>query len=209
MLCKNVEKAETVAEEVRKSGEGGGVVVQKMDLASLKSVKEGCDQLGSSLDKIDVLINNAGVLLFGKTPEMRTEDGFEMQIGTNHFGHFLLTNLLMPLIQKAAPGARIVNVSSSSHEYGQIQWEDMNWERTPYDAGKAYNQSKLANVLFTKELARRVDGSGVNVYAVDPGSVNTDITRHFKDIHGSFKAAVLSLVKPFFKTAQAGAQTQG
>ena len=100
---------------------------------------------------------------------MITEDGFERQMGTNYFGHFLLTNLLMPLIKKAAPGARIINVSSIAHEYGQIQWEDINFEKTRYSAGKAHSQSKLANVLFTKELARRVDGSGVAVYAVNPG----------------------------------------
>ena len=99
MLCRNVEKGETAADEVRNSSKGD-VVVQKMDLASLKSVRECCEQLGKSLNKIDILINNAAV---GAIPKMRTEDGFEMQIGTNHFGHFLLTNLLMPLIKKAAP----------------------------------------------------------------------------------------------------------
>jgi len=201
MLCRNVEKGETAAKEVRKNSEGD-VVVQKMDLASLKSVRECCEQLGKSLNKIDILINNAGVMA---CPEMKTKDGFEMQIGTNHFGHFLLTNLLMPLIKEAAPGARIINVSSSTHEFGKIQWEDINWDKTPYSPFKAYSQSKLANVLFTKELARREDGSGVTVYALHPGAINTELFRHMQDIaYGSLIAAV---IKPFTKTAESGAQT--
>ena len=170
MLCRNVEKGETAADEVRGISEGD-VVVHKMDLASLKSVRECCEHLGNSLKKIDILINNAGVMY---CPEMKTEDGFEMTIGTNHFGHFLLTNLLMPLIKEAAPGARIINVSSKAHETGEIQWEDINWDKTPYSPFKAYHQSKLANVLFTKELARRVDGSGVAVYALHPGAIAQD-----------------------------------
>merc|ERR1712013_904816 len=138
MLCRNMEKGEEV--------------VHKLDLSSLASVRECAEQLGNSLEKIDILINNAGIMA---CPEMRTQEGFEMQIGTNHFGHFLLTNLVMPLLKKAAPTARIVNVSSLAHTRGQIQWDDINFEKTPYDAIKAYGQSKLANILFTKELARK------------------------------------------------------
>jgi NAD(P)-dependent dehydrogenase (short-subunit alcohol dehydrogenase family) len=128
-------------------------------------------------------------------PELRTEEGFEMQIGTNHFGHFLLTNLLMPLLKKAAPGARIVNVSSLAHEQGQIFWDDMNFERSPYDPIKAYSQSKLANVLFTKELARRNEGSGVTAYALHPGVIHTELGRHLKDTFGT---VAFYLTKPFF-----------
>jgi len=199
MLDVNVEKGELAADEVRKSSEGD-VIFQKIDLASLKSVRECCDQLGNSLDKIDILINNAGI---GAIPKRMTEDGLEKQIGTNYFGHFLLTNLLMPLIKKAAPGARIINVTSSAYKSGQIQWEDINWENTPYDSYRAYQQSKLAIVLFSKELARRVDGSGVTVYAVHPGVVNTskEITRLMKDKYGLLYGTL------YLKTAQAGAQT--
>ena len=90
------------------------------------------------MEKIDILINNAGVMT---CPLTRTEDGFEMQIGTNHFGHFLLTNLVMPLVKKAAPGARIVNVSSLAHESGVMQWDDINWNTTPYSPIKV-NRNK-------------------------------------------------------------------
>ena len=97
------------------------------------------------MEKIDILINNAGVMT---CPLTRTEDGFEMQIGTNHFGHFLLTNLVMPLVKKAAPGARIVNVSSLAHESGVMQWDDINWNTTPYSPIKVkQNKSKVQRFI--------------------------------------------------------------
>eukprot|EP00092_Neocalanus_flemingeri_P019775 GFUD01021415.1.p1 GENE.GFUD01021415.1~~GFUD01021415.1.p1 ORF type:complete len:334 (+),score=104.31 GFUD01021415.1:80-1081(+) len=202
MLCRNVEKAEEAAEEIRKATEGE-VVVHKLDLSSLASVRECAEQLGNSLEKIDILINNAGIMA---CPELRTTEGFEMQIGTNHFGHFLLTNLLMPQLKKAAPTARIVNVSSLAHERGRMQWEDINWDKTPYNAIQAYSQSKLANILFTKELARKGEGSGVNAYALHPGVINTELGRHLKDTFGP-AVMLWKLAVPFIKTPDSGAQT--
>merc|ERR1711971_228262 len=202
MLCRNVEKAEQAAEEIRKATEGE-VVVHKLDLASLASVRECAEQLGNSLEKIDILINNAGIMA---CPEMRTEEGFEMQIGTNHFGHFLLTNLLMPQLKKAAPTARLVNVSSLAHTRGQMQWEDINWKETPYNAIQAYGQSKLANILFTKELAKKGEGSGVNAYALHPGVINTELGRHLQDTFGPL-VVLWKLGMPFIKTPENGANT--
>jgi len=202
MLCRNVEKAEAAAEEIRKATEGE-VVVHKLDLASLASVRECAEQLGNSLEKIDILINNAGIMA---CPEMRTTEGFEMQIGTNHFGHFLLTNLLMPLLKKAAPTARIVNVSSLAHTRGQMQWDDINWKETPYNAIQAYGQSKLANILFTKELARKGEGSGVNAYALHPGVINTELGRHLQDTFGPL-VMLWKVAMPFIKTPESGANT--
>ena len=115
-------------------------------------------KLRRSFTKINILINNAGVMA---CPLTRTEDGFEMQLGTNHLGHLLLTTLLLPLVQRAAPGSRITTVSSMAQQFAQMQWEDLNWETVPYSAFGAYQQSKLANVLFMVELARRVEGTGV------------------------------------------------
>jgi len=203
ILCRNVERGEAAAEEIRKETEGE-VVVHRCDLASLKSVRECAEQLGNSLEKVDILINNAGVMT---CPESRTEEGFEMQFGTNHLGHFLLTNLMLPLIKRAAPGARIVNVSSLAHEQGSMQWDDLNWEKNPYSAINAYSQSKLANILFTKELARRGEGSGVTVYSLHPGVINTDLGRHIKDTFGPLGQCMFSLMKPFIKTVASGAQT--
>lgn len=202
MLCRNVDKAEEAAEEIRKATEGE-VVVHKLDLTSLASVRECAEQLGNSLEKIDILINNAGIMA---CPEMRTTEGFEMQIGTNHFGHFLLTNLLMPQLKKAAPTARIVNVSSLAHTRGQMQWDDINWKETPYNAIQAYGQSKLANILFTKELARKGEGSGVNAYALHPGVINTELGRHLQDTFGPL-VMLWKLAMPFIKTPESGANT--
>jgi len=203
MLCRSLERAEAAAQDIRKATEGE-VIVHKMDLASLDSIAECSDQLCNSLEKIDILINNAGVMM---CPDLKTEDGFEMQIGTNHFGHFYLTNLLMPLLKKAAPGARIVNVSSLAHENGRMQWEDINYEKTPYNPMKAYAQSKLANILFTKELARRGEGSGVNSYALHPGVIATELGRHFGDTYGCFAQCLGNCIKPLLKTPESGAQT--
>merc|ERR1712002_525683 len=195
ILCRDTEKGETAAAEIRDATKGE-VIVHKLDLADLASVRECAEQLGNSLEKIDILINNAGIMA---CPEMRTQEGFEMQIGTNHFGHFLLTNLLLPLIKRASPGARIVNVSSLAHEQGQIYWDDINFEKTPYSAIKAYAQSKLANILFTKELARRGEGSGVTVYALHPGVINTALSRHVSDTFGPLGQCMLVLGKPFIR----------
>ena len=203
MLCRSVDRAEAAANDIRKATEGE-VIVHKMDLASLESISACAEQLGNSLEKIDILINNAGVMM---CPDLKTEDGFEMQIGTNHFGHFYLTDLLMPLIKKAAPGARIVNVSSLAHESGSMQWDDINYEKTPYDAMKAYAQSKLANILFTKELARRGEGSGVTVYALHPGVVATELGRHMGDTFGCIASCIMGCIRPLLKTPEHGAQT--
>jgi len=203
MLCRSVDKAEAAADDIRSEAKGE-VVVLKMDLASLESIKVCVEQLKNILDKIDILINNAGVM---QCPDLKTKEGFEMQIGTNHFGHFYLTNLLMPLLKKAAPGARIVNVSSIAHNRGAIQWDDINFNKTPYDSSKAYAQSKLANILFTKELAKRLGGSGVTAYALHPGVVATELWRHMGDTNGCIGSLVAGFVSWLCKTPEAGAQT--
>lgn len=151
--------------------------------------------------RLDVLINNAGVF---QCPYTKTEDGFEMQFGVNHLGHFLLTNLLLGLLKSSAP-SRIVVVSSKLYKYGDINFEDLNSEQS-YNKSFGYSRSKLANILFTRELARRLEGTKVTVNALHPGIVRTNLGRH---IH------IPLLVKPlfnlvswaFFKTPVEGAQT--
>jgi len=202
MLCRDTAKANLAAQEI-KAETKGDVTVERMDLSSLNSVRDCVERLNKSLKKIDILINNAGVMM---CPLSRTEEGFEMQIGTNHFGHFYLTNLLLPLIKKAAPGARIVNVSSLAHKKANIYWDDINWEKNAYDPQKAYGQSKLANILFTQELAVRLEGSGVNVYSLHPGVIATELGRHIKEYLGIFSVA-LYVMRPFLKTPESGAQT--
>jgi NAD(P)-dependent dehydrogenase (short-subunit alcohol dehydrogenase family) len=148
----------------------GGAEVAVLDLASLDSVRAFARDW--SRQPIDLLINNAGVMI---PPLSRTADGFELQFGTNHLGHFALTNLLLPNVT-----GRVVTVSSSAHRYGRIDFDDLNWERRRYRAWRAYGQSKLANLLFTAELQRRLTeaGSPVLSMAAHPGYAATNLQSH-------------------------------
>ncbi|PSN43390.1 Retinol dehydrogenase 12 [Blattella germanica] len=141
-----------------------------------------------------------------RCPYSKTKDGIEMQLGVNHMGHFLLTNLLLDNLKASAP-SRIINVSSIAHHRGEIKKDDLNSEKH-YDGGDAYNQSKLANVLFTRELAKKLEGSGVTVNAVHPGIVDTEIIRHMSFFNSTLSAIFLKpLVWMFIKSARQGAQT--
>merc|ERR1719367_259462 len=182
MLCRDMEKAEKAAEEIREATKGE-VIVHKLDLADLASVRECAEQLGNSLEKIDILINNAGIMA---CPKMKTKDGFEMQFGTNHLGHFLLTELLMPLLHTSSASGftpRIIIVSSIQHEKGYINWADVQFEKDPekYKGFTAYNQSKLANVMHAKALARKHKTEGIKVYVLHPGVIGTDIVRNMQE----------------------------
>lgn len=158
---------------------GRDVQVRRLDLASLDSVREFADGLDGM---VEVLINNAGVMA---VPESRTADGFEMQIGTNHLGHFALTGLLLDRITD-----RVVTISSGAHRIGRIHLDDLNWERTAYKRWSAYGQSKLANLLFTYELARRLERSGSSVKAVaaHPGYASTNLQFHTATIQDKLMA---------------------
>ncbi|MEO5838735.1 MAG: SDR family NAD(P)-dependent oxidoreductase [Acidimicrobiales bacterium] len=145
-----------------------------LDLTSLASVREFAAWFAQRHDRLGILINNAGVMA---TPFERTADGFELQFGTNHLGHFLLTNLLTPLLIAGAP-ARVVNLSSGGHRSSDIIWDDPNYERRDYDKFEAYGQSKTANILFTAELDRRLRERGVRSFAVHPGMIATELGRH-------------------------------
>nr|XP_057913629.1 retinol dehydrogenase 14b [Doryrhamphus excisus] len=203
MACRDRKRAEEAARDIQEeSGPGQGeVVIKELDLASLKSVRKFCQEIQEEERKIDVLVNNAGVY---QCPYSKTEEGFEMQLGVNHLGHFLLTHLLLDLLKRSAP-SRIVVVSSKLYKYGHINFDDLNSENN-YDKAFCYSQSKLANLLFTLELAQRLEGTGVTVNALTPGIVRTGLGRH---VHIPFLAKPLfslaSMV--FFKTPLEGAQT--
>ena len=150
--------------------------------------------------QLHILINNAGVMI---CPKALTKDGFELQIGTNHMGHFLLTNLLLNLLKNSAP-SRIVVVSSIAHIPGYIKKNDLNSEKS-YNRFVAYCQSKLANILFSRSLSRKLEGTGVTVNSLHPGAVMTDLQRHINPV---LKYLSSPLQHIFFKTAVNGAQTQ-
>lgn len=157
----------------------GSIEVLPLDLGSLTSVRAFAKAFSARHERLDGLVNNAGVMA---CPQGKTADGFETQFGVNHLGHFLLTELLLETLKKSAP-SRIVCVSSVSHvgtkkQVGEIELDDPNYERRPYDKAMAYAQSKLANVLHAQELARRLDGTGVSAFSVHPGWVRTNLIQH-------------------------------
>lgn len=200
MACRDVDKAKTAAEEIKNATGSSDLVVKHLDLASLKSVRRFADDINASEKKLDILINNAGIM---RCPFWKTEDGFEMQFGVNHLGHFLLTNLLLDLLKKSAP-SRIVTVSSMAHERGTINFDDINSEKE-YNEGRSYSQSKIANVLFSRELSKKLEGTGVTTYSLHPGVIRTELTRHWEK--NQLWKMVFSILKYFIKTPVEGAQT--
>ena len=177
LACRSVEKGEAAVQTVKERSGNNDVVFSKLDLVSLQSVSDFCTRILAEERHIDLLINNAGVMM---PPYTTTEDGFELQIGVNHLAHFLLTNLLLERL-KEAPSARIVNVSSLAHIGGRINFNDLQSKKS-YSALLAYGQSKLANILFTRSLAKRLKGSNVTTYCLHPGLVRTELARHLSII---------------------------
>ena len=187
MACRSPEKARAAADGIIAEGVAGNVDVLPLDLADLASVRSFSDAFRSRYDRLDLLINNAGVMW---PPLSRTADGFELQFGTNHLGHFALTARLLERLRETG-GARVITVSSVSHRFGAIDFDDLQWQSRPYRPNRAYGQSKLANLLFTYELQRRVDRAGVRMLAAaaHPGFTGTDLQRH---------AGFVRLVSPWF-----------
>jgi NAD(P)-dependent dehydrogenase (short-subunit alcohol dehydrogenase family) len=198
LAVRNVEKGKAAADLIARATPGASVAIQELDLTSLDSVRAAADQLRADHDSIDLLINNAGVMF---TPKSTTKDGFELQFGTNHLGHFALTNLLLDRVL-AAPGSRIVTVSSVGHRFARagIRFDDLQWERS-YSRVGAYGQSKLANLMFTYELQRRLQGTNTIAAAAHPGGSRTELTRNLPPLIG----AATRFVEPLFQGADMGA----
>jgi NAD(P)-dependent dehydrogenase (short-subunit alcohol dehydrogenase family) len=174
VLARSVERAAGAAAEIEALVPGAAIEPGVVDLADLSTVRAFADAYLATHDAVDVLINNAGVMA---CPFGRTADGFEMQFGTNHLGHFLLTARLMPaLLQGQAP--RVITLTSAGHSRSDVDLTDPNFETTPYSPWDAYGRSKTANALFARELARRAGPQGVLSFAVHPGGILTDLSRH-------------------------------
>jgi NAD(P)-dependent dehydrogenase (short-subunit alcohol dehydrogenase family) len=172
--ARDLKKAEAATAQVRRDAAtaGGSFELVALDLASLKSVRECADELLAKGQFFDVIIANAGVMA---TPFGHTADGFETQFGTNHLGHFVLVNRIAPLIRT---GGRLINLSSSGHRYSNVDLQDPNFDRTPYEPFVAYGRSKTANILFAVAFDERHRKRGVRAAAVHPGGINTELGRH-------------------------------
>jgi NAD(P)-dependent dehydrogenase (short-subunit alcohol dehydrogenase family) len=172
--ARDLNKAKAATEEVRKdaAAHGGSFELVELDLANLQSVRACADQLLAKGEAFDVVIANAGVMA---TPFGHTADGFETQFGTNHLGHFVLANRIAALIRT---GGRLINLSSAGHRYANVDLDDPNFERTPYDPLVAYGRSKTANILFAVAFDKRHRDRGVRAAAVHPGGIQTELGRY-------------------------------
>jgi len=174
MLARNKDKLEGVADDLRSANPGANVDTETVDLADLDSVREAAAVIASKYPAIDILINNAGVMA---CPLARTAQGFEMQFGTNHVGHFLFACLLVPALTDTA---RVVSLSSGGHKFGAMDFDDPNYQHRDYEKWSAYGQSKTANALFAVGLDDRLKGRGVRSFAVHPGVIITELSRHME-----------------------------
>ena len=171
--ARDLSKAQAATEQVRaQAASGGSLSLIQLDLASLDSVRRCAHGLLETAKPFDVIIANAGVMA---CPKSKTVDGFEMQFGTNHLGHFVLVNRIASLLKA---GSRLVNLSSAGHRYADVNLEDPNFEHSPYEEFIAYGRSKTANVLFAVEFDRRHKARGVRATAVHPGGIRTELSRH-------------------------------
>lgn len=208
MACRNIEKAERAAADIVKQTEGlsntGQLTVRQLDLSSFESIRKCAQDITRDEPAIHLLVNNAGVMA---VPKEISVDGFEMHFAVNYLGHFLFTLLLLPRIIRSAP-ARIVNVASSAHMFGdgKMHYEDINLEHG-YKPMKAYGRSKLANIMFSNELGRRLKGTGVTTYSLHPGVVQTELFRNITETMPMLSRLCRTFGSFFFKTPVQGCQT--
>ena len=198
LLCRDPARGEALREEIAADSGATAEVIQ-LDLASLASVRSAAQALLALGSPLHVLLNNAGVI---NTRRRESADGFEETLAVNHLAPFLLTGLLLPALQQAEDG-RIVNVASAAHEFVRgMGWEDMQAQES-YKTFREYGRSKLANILFTRNLARRLEDSGITVNCLHPGPVATSLGKN----NGLLGRAATAVLKPFFRSPERGAET--
>lgn len=199
MMCRNTRRGKVAWISAKEQTRSEELTLMQCDLGSLESIRNFAEEFKSKFSKLDVLVNNAGVV---SVKRRLTDDRFEAHLGVNHLGHFLLTNLLLEEL-KASDQGRVVTVSSGAHKWGKIDFDDPHFEKG-YNVAKAYGRSKLANILFTKALAKRLEGTNVTANAVHPGAVSTNLGIDRKT---EFGKSVHKILKPFFQSAEEGAAT--
>ena len=205
MVARQLEKLQAAADRIKSAVTNADLALVTLDLSDLPSVREGAKAITEQVDRFELLINNAGLMAcdFDKTA-----DGCELQFGTNHIGHYLLTTLLAPALI-AANGARVVNLSSGGHKYAPVDFSDLNYENKAYDKWLAYGQAKTANALFAVALAKRLGDKGVQSFAVHPGAISTELGRHLTadDITAMMAEAEKSGMTFSYKSIPQGAAT--
>jgi len=198
LFCRNPDKARQLQQEIIDAG-GDALEVIILDMADLDSVRKAAAQFLETGRPLDVLLNNAGIV---NTSRRESADGFEETLAVNHFAPFLLTGLLLPVLQQA-PAARIVNVASHAHTFVKdMGWDDMQAEQN-YKTFREYGRSKLANILFTRSLASRLEGQDITVNCLHPGAVATSLGTN----NGFMGKVLTTLLKPFFRSPDKGAET--
>jgi NAD(P)-dependent dehydrogenase (short-subunit alcohol dehydrogenase family) len=203
LACRDADKAKQAADRIRAEDRRGSTAIVRLDLASLASVREAAEEIRSAYPRVDLLINNAGVM---ELPYERTEDGFELTFATNHLGHFALTGLVLDRLLET-PGSRIVNMSSQGHADGVMNFDDLQSERG-YQPAQAYFQSKLANLLFSYELDRRLRAASAPAMALasHPGVVRTNLFRTRSKLNQALISPRLRVINFWFaQSVQLGA----
>ncbi|KAK5600892.1 hypothetical protein CRENBAI_007816 [Crenichthys baileyi] len=204
LACRSKQRGEAALEDIKRESGSNQVVFMQLDLGSFKSVRNFAENFLKSEPRLDILINNAGLYMLG-----RTEDGFGMMFGVNHLGHFLLTNLLLDRLKECGP-SRVVNVSSLAHHWGTVNFYCLNTHKdlregtSLLESFRMYSDSKLCNVLFTHELAKRLRGTKVTCYSLHPGAIKTELDRNANSI---IQITLRNLGRFFFKNPLQGSQT--
>ncbi|MDT0386237.1 oxidoreductase [Streptomyces dubilierae] len=193
LAVRDADRGKRAAEEIGAAVPGADLHVQRLDLSSLASVRSAAEDVRNTWSRLDLLINNAGVMY---TPYSRTPDGFELQFATNHLGHFALTGLLLDLVPATAD-SRIVTVSSAGHRMGgPMDLDDLDWSRRPYNRTAAYGHSKLANLMFTYELQRRLPAAGPLALAAHPGGADTGGSKSAMAHSSALTRAAFAMIRP-------------
>jgi NAD(P)-dependent dehydrogenase (short-subunit alcohol dehydrogenase family) len=204
VAVRNPKQGQEAVTEIKKTIPNAEITVRELDLASLKSVRQFAEDYLKSKQPLHFLINNAGVMACDYS---KTKDGFEMQFGTNHIGHFVLSNLLVPALTASRP-SRVVIVSSCAHNFGGVNWDDINFT-TKYDKWEAYRSSKTANVLFAREFNHRYEKLGITSFSLHPGGIMTGLQKHLSIEEQRARDWISEdgKVNPLFKTQEEGAST--
>ena len=205
LACRDIYRGTDAVKKIIDLSFNRNVKFRQLDLASLSSIRKFADIIKKEEQSLYGLVNNAGIFW---CPLQWTEDRFEANFGVNHLGHFLLTLLLLPLLDKNQDGSRLVTVASLMHMFGRIDIDDLNYEKKPYNFVRAYSASKLANVLFIKFLKQNLKSQNIKVFCVDPGIVHSDIGRNSAFMSSVwYKVVLRPIVWLLFKDTRGGAQT--